>query len=127
MLRIRNVQHIEGAPAALAALEAHVFRCIDELKRHKVPRLYESGVRYRRPERDFHWRTPRQVLRQGFGHCPDFACWRVAELRVSGLDPGATVYAHEGGRPNLWHVLVRRGDGSPEDPSVVLGMKERNR
>lgn len=122
-MRVRFVGEVDGPEAALAALEAHVYRAQDELRRHRLPRLYRSGVKYKRAPMEARWRTPRQVLAIGYGHCPDLAAWRVAELRESGEDPEATVSIRYGGRRGLWHLVVRRGDETLEDPSAVLGMR----
>ena len=113
---------VDGEDELLDALEAHAWLCQRQLARLKLPPLYRSGVRYQRGRREDAWRTPQQVLELGGGHCPDLACWRVAELRLSGEDPQATVMVRRGGRA-MGHVVVRRGDGTQEDPSRVLGMK----
>lgn len=121
MWRFRIVQVAQGPDELVEALEAHAWRCQRQIARGGIPPLYESGVRYRRALREDAWRTPRQVIELGGGHCPDLACWRVAELRVSGEDPNATVMVRRGGQ-SMGHVVVRRGDGRQEDPSRVLGM-----
>jgi hypothetical protein len=111
-----------------------------ELRRNRrIPSLYKSGVRWKRDvcpapvarvagacER---FVSVTLVLEAGYGDCDDLAPWRAAELRVQ--------YERTGGRqgdskamafpirsPGIgWHILVRRSDGSTEDPSKVLGMK----
>jgi len=85
-----------------------------------LPRLYESGVRYKTEPRDV-WRHAADVAREGWGDCEDLSAWRAAELRVSGEDPDATVTTYQSG-PNRYHAVVRRGDSTIEDPSRVLGM-----
>lgn len=109
----------KGLEACLAALFA-----LDKLSvsTGRFPALYESGVRYRREPaaRREEWCTIPECLRRGWGDCEDLACWRAAELCVTGQDSQA--------RPvllrtrNGWHVAVQRGDGSIEDPSRRLGM-----
>lgn len=121
-MRLRVVSEVVGPDELMAALEAHAFRAQEQLLGGRYPSLYRSGVRYSRPGRDDRWRTPREVLQRGAGHCPDLAAWRVAELRVTGEDPRATLAVRRGGA-SLGHVVVRRGDGSIEDPSAVLGMR----
>jgi hypothetical protein len=100
------------------------------------PDLYASGVRYASdaqaiaggpedwpaiPWLIFRWN------RWGIGaDCKKLASWRVAELRVRDRERGARCVHEsrwEGGRV-LYHVLVQRADGSREDPSVALGMRE---
>jgi hypothetical protein len=92
---------------------------------HPVPPLYQSGVRYRR-ERPDTWSTVDIVLARGVGDCEDLTAYRVAELRLTGEDPGARGEVVEV-RPRKWHARVRRSDGSVEDPSAKLGMHRRRR
>lgn len=96
---------------------------VQALKTGKFPRLYASGVRYRRerPEERESWRTIPVVLAEGHGDCEDLASWRAAELRVSGEDPQARPFIYRT-RSGSYHVVVRRGDGEVEDPSRLLGM-----
>jgi hypothetical protein len=87
------------------------------------PPLYESGVRYKNEPRDV-WRHCADVLGEKWGDCEDLSAYRAAELRVSGEDPGAAVRTYQSG-PGRYHAIVRRGDGSLEDPSRELGMGSR--
>jgi hypothetical protein len=110
-------------PSALsyeAALEG--LTRIDErqIGAGNFPSLYRSGVRYRREPRDV-WRHAVDVFRSGVGDCEDLAAIRVAQLRVSGADPEASVMVYQSGL-NRYHAIVRRGDGTTEDPSRILGM-----
>lgn len=93
-----------------------------------TPSLYRSGVRYRREGTvegmEERWDTIPQCLERGWGDCEDLSAWRAAELIVSGEDPSSRPEIYHV-RPGLWHVRVRRGDGSLEDPSRVLGMGGR--
>lgn len=85
-----------------------------------LPRLYASGIVYRREpiiegrvrER---WQTPWETLALGEGDCEDLSIWRVVELRRSG-EVGAFVDIVPQ-RPGLYHAVVRRADGSIEDPT----------
>ena len=86
-----------------------------------TPPLYSSGVRYREepPGTEEFCAIP-DVLRRGWGDCDDLAPWRAAELRLCGEEATAEpVHMGDG----LWHVVVRRADGSIEDPSALLGMR----
>jgi hypothetical protein len=85
-----------------------------------IPPLYDSGVRYKNEPKDV-WKHAADVLHDGVGDCEDLAAWRAAELRVSGDDPEACVTTYQSG-PNRYHAVVRRGDGTLEDPSRALGM-----
>lgn len=91
------------------------------LQTGRFPMLYRSGVRYRRedPAVREEWRTVPEVLARGVGDCEDLACWRAAELCLQGEPACPYIYRTKSGG---WHVVVRRGDGSLEDPSRVLGM-----
>lgn len=95
-------------------------------QRNPVPPLYKSGVRYQNEpdngEEEF--ADIPTVLQRGWGDCDDLAPWRVAELRAAG-EVGASLRLTWKLLPNgrkLFHVLVRRADGSIEDPSAILGM-----
>lgn len=82
--------------------------------------LYKSGVRYaREPLGSEVWQTGLETLQLGHGDCEDLVAWRCAELRVNGEE--ATPYVKDV-RPGLRHCLVKRADGSLEDPSRALGM-----
>lgn len=90
-----------------------------------IPPLYESGVFYRREPKGVETiRDVASVLRLGHGDCAHLAAWRCAELRNRGENARIRItwkIAPERGRA-LYHVQVRRGDGSVEDPSRILGM-----
>lgn len=113
---------IPSRPAAFdAALEG--LTRVNEvlLGARDFPPLYTSGVRYKTEPREV-WRHVGDVLAEKWGDCEDLAAWRAAELRVSGEDTGASVTTYQSG-PRRYHAVVRRGDGTLEDPSKMLGMK----
>lgn len=87
-----------------------------------TPPLYSSGVRYAEdlPGSAEEFCAIPDVLRRGRGDCDDLAPWRAAELRLCGEHATAEP-VHVGG--GQWHVIVRRADGSIEDPSARLGMR----
>lgn len=91
-----------------------------------LPLLYASGVRYQRENyaaREENWLDVLELYRLGFGDCEDLACARAAELQELGENAVALAVAKR--RTNgsrLLHVVVKRGDGSTEDPSARLGM-----
>lgn len=94
--------------------------------RGRVPRLYKSGVRYKRekpvPGRMHieHFRRIPTILRVGSGDCEDLCAWRVAELRFfDGVKAVPWII-----RPSrdLFHVQVKLPGGKIEDPSARLGM-----
>lgn len=99
------------------------------LQTHQCPLLYHAGVRYQlEPEGTTEeFACVPVVLRRGWGDCDDLAPWRVAELRNQGEKAKIRIQwkPQDPERPKagkLYHVLVRRGDGSIEDPSRILGM-----
>lgn len=112
------------------------------------PKLYDSGVRFKREPKPRGGRPRvqqlldlRGVLSRGGGDCKQLCAWRVAELQES-EDPRADIkiywrcrcqvcgkqVTHDrcgcGGqvKPFIYHAEVRRGDGSVEDVSRYLGM-----
>ena len=108
-------------------------RALDDLFRYNLeivgslPPLYGAGVRYRREDRRKgweDWQGADRTLELRTGDCEDLASWRAAELAACGADPEARPEIFRV-RPGLMHVRVARGDGVPEDPSAMLGMKTR--
>ena len=93
-----------------------------------IPPLYSAGVVYKREPQCRResgeiriceeFLTARCVYERHAGDCDDLGAWRAAELRLQGED--AKAYARRSAAG--WHVVVRRGDGSTEDPSAILGM-----
>lgn len=118
---------------ALAELQRRDERWLRDHPR--APRLYSSGVRYvANGARTELWRTVPEVLvlsrSTGGTDCQDLAAWRAAELVVRGQDPAARAVSRlyvldepSGDSTMLFHAVVRRGDGSVEDPSAALGMR----
>lgn len=102
------------------ALDALTKLCEMELRARSFPKLYASGVKYRREgfgkER---WQVPSETVKLGCGDCEDLAAWRAAELRVAGIKARAICVRV---RPGLIHCVVQTERGR-EDPSKKLGMK----
>jgi len=116
------------------------------LRTHNVPPLYKSGVRYGEEpagalifktagsgavESNFAKNINGQVeefadiatiISRGWGDCDDLAPWRCAELREAGEKAKIRIQWKTTKAGKLFHIVVRRGDGSVEDPSAVLGM-----
>jgi hypothetical protein len=92
-----------------------------------TPSLYESGVVYEEEpgERD-NWQDIPETLGLGNGDCEDLGCWRIAELRFR-AEERATPFItwREVGDRTVYHIAVRRSDGTVEDPSRLLGMGMR--
>ncbi len=110
------------------ALDATTAWNVLALKRDPLPSIYDAGVVYAREPQcrtsDGRERmceefvTAHEVRRRGFGDCDDLGTWRAAELRLAGELAQAIPKPSAVG----WHIVVRRGDGSIEDPSARLGM-----
>lgn len=107
------------------------------LRTHRVPLLYKSGVRYMEeplnqaklgqgePQRVEEFAAIPAVLERGWGDCDDLAPWRCAELREHGEPAKIRIQwkRHPTTGQKLFHIIVRRADGSIEDPSRLLGMR----
>jgi hypothetical protein len=90
------------------------------LKTHPgQPKLYQSGTRYKDPGK-LAWYTAPILLDKRAGDCKDLCGLRVAELILQGEDARPHLKRVN---ESLWHVQVRRGNGSIEDPSRILGMR----
>jgi len=104
---------LKAAVLGLVALNRAVLRS------QNLPPLYQSGVTYR-PEglgRE-RWLRADEVFAEDHGDCEDLAAWRVAELQVAG-ELGASVDIERTGT-RKYHAVVRRADGTREDPSRIL-------
>lgn len=105
-----------------------------------VPPLMESGVRYKEdPPGEENWKDCYAVLADGHGDCDRLVAWRVAELRVAGINAEPVLKWQkvprwmmiQSGHPpdqvpeegiDMVHCLVRFPDGRVEDTSKLLGM-----
>jgi hypothetical protein len=113
-----------SAPILNAALEG-VTRLDEELLRSGAAPLFRQAVGRVRwkpePPGQEHFDHAGLVMRRGWGDCDDLGPWHAASLRVSRVDPGAQAVVRRSG-PKRWHVVVRRSDGTIEDPSREAGM-----
>lgn len=88
------------------------------------PPLYEAGVKYtREPEGSEVWQTWRFVFATKKADCEDLSGARTAELWAAGETAARPTVKRIS--PRLRHIMVRRADGTIEDPSLILGMHER--
>lgn len=109
---------LSAAAEGLAAVNYALIRAGGEF-----PSLYSSGVVYRpEPIGTEDWLTIPEVLSRGEGDCEDLSAWRAAELRSAG-EPAIVEIRHNAG--GSYHAIVRRVDGSIEDPSRILIELER--
>jgi len=124
-------ESISAALEGLTALDQRIIRAHPE-----VPRVYDAGVRWLpEPAGSERWRNIADILgfvpavtgkverfpTAGAVDCEDLAAWACADRRERDHEPGARVEVIPGGR-GVWHAIVRRADGSIEDPSARLGM-----
>jgi hypothetical protein len=88
-----------------------------------TPSIYRAAVRYHREPRGHEqWLQVPSVREQTWGDCEDLAAWRVAELRVHGVDAWPCFHWRRLPAALVYHIVVCRPDGIVEDPSRVLGM-----
>jgi hypothetical protein len=118
-------QHLD-APMLNAALEAVTRAAQKQIETGRAPLSWDgirAGVRWK-PESFLdgeHFDLPSTVMARGWGDCDDLGPWHAASLRATGRDPRARARARRSG-PQRWHVEVKRGDGSIDDPSRWAGM-----
>ena len=110
-----------------AALEATTIADEGLVRRGLAPpaaHAIKSGlVRWQaEPPGDEHFDLSTTVMGRKWGDCDDLAPWHAASLRATGRDDKARAFVRRSG-PQRWHALVRRGDGTIEDPSVHAGMR----
>jgi hypothetical protein len=108
-------------------LEATVEINQQYLRKHpRTPLLYASGVRYQQEPPGLNYEDFAIIpamLRRGWGDCDDLCPWRISELRNFGENAAVRIKWKRTGRGKLYHIQVRRADGTIEDPSALLGMK----
>jgi len=115
-------------PILDAALEATTRLNEALIKSGEVPpfRNAVNAVRWKpEPPGDEHFDHAKVVLGRGWGDCDDLAPWHAASLRATGEDRGAKAFVKKSG-PTRWHAVVRRSDGSVDDPSREAGMGRTN-
>ena len=69
------------------------------------------------------WKDIPTTLQEKTGDCKEFACWRVAELRLMGEDAQFHVVGFKKENQAVFHLQVRREDGTIEDPALHMGMR----
>jgi len=108
----------------LLGLSLSGYECLREasLRGRPYPLLYQSGVKYtREPPGSEVWQIPRGSYASRQADCEDLAGgWRTPELWLLGETLARPVVKRVSS--SLRHILVRRADGSIEDPSLILGM-----
>jgi hypothetical protein len=93
----------------------------------RVPKLYNSHVRYARTKV---WDSIPDLLARGYGDCKSLSAMYVAEMREAHGERAATPFFRFAVNPQTkqkdFHILVRVPKGW-EDPSRKLGMEEYHR
>jgi hypothetical protein len=83
--------------------------------------LHMGAIRYRRRDKGEHWKTARELWRDGWGDCEDLAAAVAADFRVYQHRPALPILYRAHGR--TWHAVVRLTDtGATVDPSRTGGM-----
>ena len=112
-----TIAALEGACEGLASLNYQIMHR-SGLGGEDFPPLYQSGIVYRREQMGAErWQGAGELLRSGMGDCEDLAAYRAAELRMEG-EPATVGVIRT--RRGSFHAVVRRADGSIEDPSRIL-------
>lgn len=122
---------LENSYALRALLDCLTTINVAALRRHSLPRLYESGVRYRNIRI---WEPVQEVYNRGFADCKALSAILIAEYAVRGIHAEPVFrFARNNRNGNDFHILVmvpgRNGiDRSLfEDPSAKLGMHNYRR
>ncbi len=122
-LTVRNCQWLQRRPDTPLLYPPQVY-----LQMGFQPHLPSSGIYYQtEPAGEENFDSWPKILRMGSGDCDDLCCARASELRIRFNDPAARpIFVGTQTAPDyiLYHVLVLRGDGQIEDPSLILGMGE---
>ena len=127
--RVRSEQSLLLLMEAMCAID------LLHLRQRRYPKLYESGVVYRREDRTENWLDIPHVIKAGWGDCEDLVFWRVAELRHQKIKAAPFAKWRRVNGVFKYHALVRRfapgrdhfgrvvnSKSWLEDPSRRLGM-----
>lgn len=121
---------LENSFALRALLDCLTTINVAALRRHSLPRLYESGVRYRRIQI---WEPILEVYERGEADCKALSAILIAEYTVRGIDAVPVFRFARNSDGNDFHILVmvpkRNGLDRTlfEDPSAKLGMHDHHR
>ena len=129
-IRIAVPEEQVSAEVLNAGLEA-VTRLDERLIREghapTFAKAVQGGLRWRpEPPGLESFDHAKKTVARGWGDCDDLAPHHAASLRVSGVDRAARAIVYPSG-PHRWHAVVKRGDGSLEDPSRTAGMRVSSR
>lgn len=128
MLRIVTDVPIKGGEALAryikSTIEGKANGCVFAWRTEwRLPPLYQSGVRFRyEPQHgtgNEEFALPPVTYGRKWGDCDDLVIYRICELVAAGERATCRTYW----KGQALHVAVRRGDGSVEDPAIMLGAK----
>ena len=107
----------QGASVLRHLVEAMAICDEEYLRAHNIPLLYDSGVRYVRDSRfEQQWWDVPAVLSKGYADCKALSAWRLAELRIMGINARLRItYTQADG----FHITIEYGLET-EDPSAIL-------
>lgn len=111
---------MEAAVEGLTGINCFILRALGP----DTPRVYGAGVRYRNPG-ERRWRTVSDVLDSGEADCKSLVAAVCAEYRVHDGEAAMPV-VYLTGREGRYHAVVRRADGTIEDPSRILLAAEKD-
>ena len=127
--RVRSEQSLLLLMEAMCAID------LLHLRQRAYPKVYESGVVYRREDGTENWLDIPHVIKAGWGDCEDLVFWRVAELRQQKIKAAPFAKWRRVNGVFKYHALVRRyapgrdhfgrrinSNEWLEDPSRRLGM-----
>jgi hypothetical protein len=86
-----------------------------------TPKIYQADVIYIEEVGEI-WKDIPHIIVDRDGDCEDLACWRVAELRLAGINARPYIKWRIVGGQDRMHALCLWPDGRVEDPSKALGM-----
>src|SRR5208282_6915953 len=110
---------IDAALEAVTRLDESMIRKGQSMTSHD---LVDAGAVWKpEPPGDEHFDHGGTIAARGWGDCDDWAPLHAATLRANGDDPGARAIIVPSGKHN-WHAIVKRSDGSTDDPSADAGM-----
>lgn len=115
----------ESTAAVLEQIAAGLDALVDVNVAHLsvrpgVPALYDSKVRYIEEPDEVRQDVP-TVLQHGRGDAEDLVAWRIAELRVRGVEARVLIrQVRSSSGLAFYHPLVQLPDGTVEDPARIL-------
>lgn len=87
----------------------------------KIPGIYAFRPKYRVDGKE-QWKDIGVIITERYGDCKDFVAWRLAELWRQGVSAKAEAILERHKNRLQFHVFIRYGNGTVEDPARELGM-----